>query len=385
MPSATYLPVLPSGFVTNVLIGGTNLAGKVRLETLEIESSGNQNIGQLSCIVVDKNSSVAITDKAFVQAFDSYGQLFKGFIDSRQPRAMAIGREISIQAHGIESELDTNIVVENTRANNESDKARIQWLLSTYCSLRLYNSGWGSTDVSKIQVLRANMPDQKFKNQTVRQVLESILGLASDSSDYYIDPNGRLHTFDTANPEPDTAPYTIRVAHTLGAGEVAPEDDYDPEWDSQGLINFYRVRAKKRIFDVYRSDAASIALYGRYQGYVDAPDADTVAKAERVGDAALKDNAAPKVRGSFKVSSPYDVNGTTPWKVGQKVTLWSTIHGLNGDVSRIVNVRMKYLNGEGEREVVVQHGGDRLRLRSQGTGSGSSSTTNGATVTGDIG
>lgn len=381
--TASALTVLPSGYVTNIFIDSVQMAGKVDLGTLEIEESGNQQIGSCSFTIIDRNNSVTVKDKAFVQVADSTGQLFKGFVDGRTPQVMAIGRRIDVMAHGIESLLDTIIVVENVRKVDESDKARLQYFLATYGSQGLYNNSLGSTDNSKIQVLRASMPNQKFKNMTLRNVVESILGLASETSDYYIDNIGRLHTFDATHPEGDSAPYVVRVG-TPAADEVAPEEPVI-EFDSQGLINDYQVRAKNKIYDVRRADTASIALYGRYAAFVDAPDADTQEKANRVGDAALKDNAAPKARGSFRVTTPYDLNGSQRWKVGQMVTLHSTQHGLSGAQSRIVGLRWEYLSGDGTRSVHVSFGGDRLRLRSGGTGNNVPAQQTGSFISGDIG
>jgi len=77
--------------------------------------------------------------------------------------------------------------------------------------------------------------------------------------------------------------------------------------------------------------------------------------------------------------TPYDAT-VTRWKVGQMITFHSTQHGLAGAQSRIVSLEWQYVAGDGTREVKVQFGGDRLRLRSRGTGNSV-----GASVQGDIG
>ena len=311
MGSAVTAGLLASGYVTNVFVGGALLSGVLDFPTLRFEESGHHDSGTCTFTVIDKTNAVTIRDKAFIHIVDANGTLFKGFVEQRTPTVMAVGRRIDVQARGIESLLDTILVVSNRRPPSgstpvESDKARLQYLLATYGSQGLYNDNYGSSDPSKIQTLRASMPTQKFKNLTLRQAIESVLAVASDTADYYIDNLGRLHTFDADHPEGDAAPYVVRVG-TPVLGELAPEE-LEIEFDSQGLVNDYQVRAKLRAADVRVADTSSIALYGRYADYIDAPDADTIAKATAVGNAALSDNAAPKVRGSFKVSTPYDLS-----------------------------------------------------------------------------
>jgi hypothetical protein len=296
-------------YVVNVWVAGTQIAGLVDLSTLRIRESGNHEVGDCSFTVTDIGMVAStVTDEAFVHVEDHSGPLFKGFIRSRQPRVAAIGRVIDVTCRDISSLLDTTLVKSNVRSAGESDKARIQYLLATYGSQGLYSNGIGSTDTSQIRTLRASMPAQRFRNLTLRQAIESVLGLASESSDYYVDNLGRLHTFDASQPEPSAAPYLVVVGEP-GLGQFAPEEPVI-DFDTDTLFNDYEVRAKVRSADLRVADTASIARYGRRAAYIDAPDADTVAKARAVGLAALKDNAAPKARGSFAVSSPYDVTET---------------------------------------------------------------------------
>ena len=148
------------------------------------------------------------------------------------------------------------------------------------------------------------MPNQRFKNMTLRQAIEAVLGLASESSNYYIDALGRLHTFDNSHSENIAAPYEVIVG-TPSTNQMAPED-LVIDFDTSNLINDYQVRAKVRAADVRVADEYSMSRYGRRAAYIDAPDADTTAKATAVGNAALRDTADPIPRGSFSFSSPYD-------------------------------------------------------------------------------
>lgn len=363
--------ILPSGFVVNTWVNSANASGLIDFESIEEDFSGNQEVGSYQFDITDSAVTAAyIKDMAYVRVQDAEGGRFKGFITSRTPVVMGGARKIHVEATGIEYLLDNIVVLQNTRYAGESDATRIMYLLATYGGQGLFNDSFGSTDTSKIQVLNASMPKQKFRYMTLRQAIEAVLGVASTTSNYYIDHLGRLHTFDQSHPDIVTsAPYVIRVG-TPGGGEISPEDMVI-EYDSTDLKNFYYVRAKYRSADVPVSDANSISLYGRRTAIVDAPDADTSTKATAVGNAALLDNAAPKVRGSFTVRTPY----TDGWRVGQLVTFYSTVHGLNGAQSRIVNIAGKYESGSGYRVMEIKFGGDRLRLRSGSTTVGTTTST----------
>lgn len=356
------LAVQESGYVLNVWAGSSLLSRYIPLESIRESISGNQEVGTFEFDAVDTAVSIgAISGERYVRVEDAGGTRFKGFIRSWSPKVMGASRYWSVTAFGIESLLDSIVVLQNTRYAGESDKTRLQYLLATYGSQGLYNDAFGSTDTSKIQTLNASMPKQKFKYQTLRQAIESVLGAASDTSNYYIDHAGRLHTFDATHPEADTAPYVIRVG-TPGGGEVAPEE-LTLERDSTELRNDYYVRAKYRAYDTRVISQNSMDLYGRRTAVVDAPDADTLAKATAVGRAALRDTAYPKVRGSFYVSTPYD----TGWKVGQWITFYSSVHNLSGDQSRVIGLICEYQAGTGWRRQEVRFGNDRLRLRTGGT------------------
>jgi hypothetical protein len=362
-----WLPVTGTGYVVNIWVNGAQIARWVDITSLAIAESGNQQVGDASFTVTDPAMVVSVlTDEAYVHIADAQGSLFKGFVRSRRPKIVAAGRRVEVTCRDVSSLLDTTLVVSNDRAAGESDKARIQYLLATYGSQGIYNNGIGSTDTSQIRTLRSNMPRQRFRNMTLRQAIESVLGLASESSNYYVDNLGRIVTFDNSNPINDNAPYVVRVAHTLAGGQVAP-GELVIDFDTDTLFNDYQVRAKVRSADVRVADLASINKYGRRARYIDAPDAETVEKATAVGNAALLDDAAPKARGSFHVESPFDRNGSNRWRPGQMVTLHSAAHGLAGAQSRIVGVEWEYLSPEGARRALIRFGGDRLRLSSRGT------------------
>lgn len=381
MPTATTSALGPDGtaYTVNLWIAGLLYSPYLDITSLRVEESGTQEQVTASFTLVDKDNSLRLPDEGFVHIQHGGETIFKGFTRSRRPRIVALGKIAEITCNDIGSLLDTTLVVSNIRKTDESDKARLLYLLATYGSQGIWNAGIGSTDPSKIQVLKGAMPNQKFKNMTLRQAIESVLGLASESSNYYLDASGRLHTFDNSNPESDSAPYSVKVAHALGATEIAPED-LVIDFDTSSLINDYQVRAGVRAAGVRVADEYSMNRYGRRAAYIDAPDADTSAKATLVGMAALRDTADPIPRGSFTVQDTYVTRAGIRWMAGQSVPITSALHDMSAISQRIVRVSTEYLDGTGRRKQQIEFGGLRLRLRTGGSGNVS-----GSAVQGDIG
>ena len=278
-----------------------NLTNKVRLESITIEETGNHEQATADFEILDLTLLYTVMRGEWkVIIKHGVSPVFYGFI--RQPRSeiAAIYGERYVTAYDVGSLMD-RIIIDPiaSRAAGESDKSRIQWLFNTYGQPLTYE---GYSDWSKVQVLEASMPAQKFGNNlTFRQALERILGAASNSANYYSDFIPRLHTFDNDHLETDAAPYVVNVTRAPAATEIAPED-LSIEWDTSNLVNYYYVRGKNAGGSGRFSDAPSIAIYGQRQAYIDAPDADTQIKAERVARAALRDTREPVVRGSFTVS-----------------------------------------------------------------------------------
>ena len=352
-----------------------NITDYVPLETMTLEESGNYERSTLTFEFLDNVHSIGsnpfasfnnwIVDKGSVRLAQGADELFRGFIQQRKITIEGISRRIAVTATDISVLLDKTIVDPVvTRKNGESDRQRIQWLLATYGQAFVTA---GSSDNSMIQTLQATMPDQKFSNLTLRQAIERVLGAASTSANYYIDPTGRLHTFDTSNPETFPAPYAINVTPLPSASEVAPED-LEIEFDSENLIDYYRIRGKNAAGTVPRSTATSIATYGLWQAFADAPDADTVAKGNAVGDAYLNDTNVPTPRGSFSVQGTSCVNASGDrWRSGQKVTITSAAHGVSATSYRITRLTTTWLSGLGVRKMEVEFGGNRRQVKSGNT------------------
>lgn len=372
-----------------------NATRHIELESLRIEESGNRESATLEVEVFDRsltllNSIIGPEGKILCKI--NTEQVFLGYV--RQPRAKwtGISRTLVLTAYDIGALLDRLIVYPSVKRDGgkERDKARIQYLLNTYGQTFMAD---GSSDFSKIQTLATDDLDaQRFANMTLRQAIEQVLGMASRSSNYFVDAKGRLHTFDTDNPETDTAPYDINVATTPGAGAIAP-DDLDIEWDTTNLVNFWVVRGKNAAGSGAYSDSDSIQKYGLREAFIEAPDSTKVAQANRVGNAALRDTKDPVPRGTFSVFGPRSYNGTDRWMAGQKVTITSAAHGITSQVYRITRNTITLLDGTGNLRNEIEFGGNKRPFR-QGGGAGTASSAlagasllsiTGASVNGSIG
>lgn len=383
----------------NIVLGSANLRDTVHFDTIRIEETGTfESI----------TASLAIRDKALawtamrgevplrIEWRPTGETLFRGFVrrPSREPVVTEHG--LSVEADGLAFLLDRCI---NTRAGveraaGEKMKARIGWLFGelTHTS----GSAWSGTRIAQallaqgfdytthVQGLSDNLPKQRFAaGLTLRQMLERILGVASDSANYYVDGAGALHVFDDANPEDSrTAPYEIKTAHSLAGDEVAPED-LTMDWDTDRLINGYQVRGKNAAGSGFFTDQDllpgphSVNLFGPRFIPLDGPDSDTAAKAQRLAKAALRDTRNPIPRISWTLSGEDKaVNGSgTRWQGGQRVYVTSTALGLNGSgvdagpwagtvalqPFRIARVITSLINGDGDRKVEIEAGARKRR------------------------
>jgi hypothetical protein len=352
----------------------------VQFDTVSIEDTGNQTDDTAAFEIMDKALSVvSLYPEGPVLITHDGDEMFIGFIQNLEPAWEGIGRRFRISCAGVSMLLDKCIIPASggsayRRAAGESDRTRIQWLLNTFGQPFL---DAGSSSFTKIQTLDADMEKQDFQGLTLRQAIERVLGAASNSSNYYVDAIGRVHTFDDDNPEPDAAPFTVNATPTLAVGEVAPSD-LRINWDTSELLNYYFVKGKTAAASGAYSDADSIAAYGRRQAFIAGPDADTIKKAKRLGRAALSDTKDPIIRANFSVEDDYCENGSgLTWKPGQVASLTSAAHDLEDYELRIVRTTTSYLNSLGARRIEIELGALRASFPG-GIGGGAASDPGGS-------
>ena len=406
----------------NILIGRnaptTDVTNLIDVSSLRIEETGNQAGATLDAVLLDRSQTFAqmrgewrIVVNWKNPVTGHWRPMFRGFIRSPSPEAKAIYGELAVHAEDCGGLLDRLVVGRQGvgRPAGESDKKRIQWLfggLEHADGVKVAQPllAEGFADWSKVQVLNADMPKQRFGPRlTLRQALERILSQASDSADYFIDHEPRLWTFDsdTAAAVLDTAPYAIHMTAHPGAGKVAPHD-LVVEWDTDNLwTGYYASGASPKVSGLYvdsnHFDSLStgdlpgpygVHLFGRRIGNFNAPDADTKAKVQRAVKAALRDtrNPVPRVTFSVEGTSCYEAGTGDRWRGGQRLYITSVVHGLNGSGAdagpwagsdgsagallqpfRIKRVTTSFLSGKGDMRCEVEAGGRRKVLYSGGT------------------
>ncbi|GAC1618088.1 MAG: hypothetical protein NVS9B1_27300 [Candidatus Dormibacteraceae bacterium] len=313
-----------------------------------MQLAGSQETATCEFDIIDVANSVSATDEATltVTEVSSATVLFGGFVRSRRITVLATGRIIHILATDYNSLLDRAIVISDKRAAGESDKTRLTYLMTTY-------GPQFSSDYTQIATLNASMPAQKFIAITLRQAIERVLGQASTKSSYYVDPTGRLVTYDRT--VVTAAPFNVRVGTPLG-GEIAPEG-LEVDNDASNLANAVYIVGATAAGSGWFTDTTSIATYGRRERFFNAPDSDLASKASQVGLAVLADQKNPIPRGVFTTKSPND-----GWRIGQSITINSTQHGLTNQSYRIARVTAHYLSGVGDREYTIEVGAAQVSM-----------------------
>ena len=399
MPQVTLLPAAAASASPQpltFLIGKPNqnptvdITDRVDRETIRIEETGNHEGASCDFEFIDLTSAHVLNRGRYnLQVMYRGTTLFRGIMGSVRPEIRAIYPNINMSARDIGSVLDDCIIKTYgknggpiTRKAGESDKARIAWLFDLIgpTGPRALNA------TSKVQVLNASMPKQTFPPKlTLRQALERILGAASDSSNYYVDAAGRLHTFDDDNPESSVdSPYDIKVATSLSGSEIAPIDlvhEWDPDNYFNGLFARAPTKGLSRFYidsnpDLNMSAPFAGPIFGERHGYIDCPDSNTVAKVRRVVKAALRDTRNPVPRGSFTVEGSNCWNGSVRFQSGQLLYVTSAQYGLNGRSAdqgpwagsrapqpfRIVRNLITPIDGGSNLRMEVEYGGRKPHL-----------------------
>jgi hypothetical protein len=334
--------------IPTLLVGGVDVTAKLDLATLSLMGSGMADSETLDFDLVDAAGSLTVTENAAVSLTESGGaQTFGGFVQLVTPVPMAaVGRVIKVRCVSKGLLLDRLLVPSDSRTA-ESDYNRIVHLLSTY--------GTGlSTTYTSIATLNGSLPAQTFTNMSLRSALEAVAALADPAATFYVDATGKLHYYKTV---PTAAPYAIKVG-TPGGGEIAPET-IEVARDAAGIVNAYYVQGANDIASGWVTDATSISAYGRREGYLHAPDADTTGKRDAYATAALAQTKDPIARGTFTTLSPND-----GWAAEQTLTVTSAAHGLSGATFVIQKVTRRYLTGTGNRHYTVEFGGALPRFSS---------------------
>jgi hypothetical protein len=364
---------------------GLDITAKVPLDSIVLEETGTLDEAVCSFSIIDKTLLyTALRGEWKVMVVHGTETVYRGYIGRPTAQIAAIYGEQAVTCRDVGSLMD-RLVVKSPIIRDviETDKARIQWLVDAIGQPLVAE---GLTDWSKVQVLNGAMARQTFPTRlTLRQAIERVLSASSESANYYMDFQPALRTYDRANPEAGhVAPKNVNVSTTLAGDEIAPTD-LRVNWDSDGLVNGFFVQGRNSVASGWYTDADllpgpwSVTLFGLRGAYIQAPDADTQAKASRVAALALGDTRNPVPRGTFSTLVPV---AETRFKGGQLIYVTSLVHGLAGPGSdagpwagsggpdpgdqlqplRIVNVTTRYVNGIGDRVQEVEFGGRRVHM-----------------------
>lgn len=346
MPSAALLRgtdlTSSTAYPYSITIGSTEVAPThAQLESLTFEDTGDDEAGTLTARLWDPSISLQIAEEQVVRVQDNTAgaQVYLGIVLRRAAVQAAVGRYIDIEAVGVSRMLDELLVPRVIRPP-ESDQARVAYLWGAFAKYPL------NRDVSLVQQTNASIVADELVGMTLRSALDQTAGLAGDSTRLYIDALGRP-VWRSGNGA-TAAPYAIRVG-TPGGGEIAPQT---LSVTRDGVIkNRYYVRGANAVGSGWFRDEDSFYRYGPREDYIDAPSADTAAKARTIALLALGKTADPNIRAEFTTNDP-----NSGWRADQNVTITSAADDLSAEVLRIVKVRTQFWRGDGKRTYTVSAG-----------------------------
>src|SRR3990167_4560301 len=115
----------PAGdaYVVNVWINSMHVSPYLDVTTLRVEETGTTEQVTASFTLVDRLNALVVPDEGFTHIQHGGETIFKGFVRSRRPSIVAIGKIVEVTCHDIGSPLDSSLVLSNRRTNSESDKS----------------------------------------------------------------------------------------------------------------------------------------------------------------------------------------------------------------------------------------------------------------------
>lgn len=337
--------VSTTAYPFTITIDGRSVANTLLdYPSIELQDVAIGDSGTFAFRLWDASSNVAIRDEALVRVYDdTINQvIFLGTIRKRDYDAQGVGRWIVLEAVSVNSLLDRLLVPFEDRPV-ESTGARFGYLWGLYAKAPL------SPDLTYVVNVNASLAADTFQNITLRQALQQIADQSGSSVRFYVDTTGRPHLFSGTESTPGAAPYNLNLALAPGGGNIAPTS-LSVERDGNIRNRVFVVAAIPGASGWYQDDG-SVDAYGPRETYVNAPSADTIAKARNVAQLYLGRMAEPRVRGKFTTESPYD-----GWRAGQNITVTSAQHDLTAEAHRIVRVTHNFQTGTGKRVYTVEFG-----------------------------
>lgn len=333
----------------SITIGWTEVAtANAELESIEFEENGDDDPGYATLRLWDATNSLPVDEGMVVRVLDNTtsAQVFLGTVLTHNFDSAAVGRYINVRAVSVSAMLDELLVPVEARPV-ESDQARVSYLWGVYAKYPL------NPDVSLVQLTNATISADFIVGLTLRGALAQTAGLAGSTTQFHLDALGRPVW--RAGAGAVSAPFNINVALVPGGGNIAPQD-ITIERDGT-LKNRLYIRGANEVGSGWFQDDASVAQYGPREEFIDAPSADTAAKAQTIAQLQLGKVAQPNIRASFRTDDP-----NSGWRADQNVTVTSPADDLAAEVLRIVKVTTSFWRGDGKRHYKIDAGKTGARL-----------------------
>lgn len=206
-----------------VTIAGVDRTGYVETETLIVRNTGYGGIAVADFELLDEAGTLAVASEEIVRITDAGGEVFEGPIRTLTKRSLndkTTGRRYSVHCQDYNGLLGDDVVTAGVRKTVESDKQRIEWLVSTFGTK-------GVTAGANVSTIVASMPEQDFTGMTLEEAIGEVETITGGL--HFTDFDKDLHSFDPAIGEGDAAPFGLSDAPngttTFGYRDLAIDED----------------------------------------------------------------------------------------------------------------------------------------------------------------
>lgn len=331
-------------------VGGDDVTDDVLQDTVRITSTGYRGLATASFDVRDLDGTIDIAPEAEVIITRDGTREFGGLVRDRGRGIIGdTGKRIyRLTCQDFSTLLSDDVVDGATgrRLTSETDKARITWLLST----------WGTKSVtagSEVQAIETAMEPFDHRGLTLAECLDRIC--EETGATWYVDQYKKLHYFRT---ETSDAPFDF--SDTPNGTTLRAYRDFLLPDETAGLVNAVWVRGNG--IQGWRTDATSIAAYGRREGSIKAPRVKNQTQLARRGDAYLRKHANPRQSGRFKA---WEAGGL---RAGMRFELTNAAWGVSAETFRTQEVTLTISAPDGKAMYDVSFGNGRPSLGAGGAG-----------------
>lgn len=340
-------------------VDGQDVTDEVLRGSVRITSTGYRGLATASFSVRDLDGTIDIAPEAEVVITRDGEREFGGLVRDRGRTLIGdTGKRMYQLTCQDFSSLLSDDVVDGTsgrRRTDETDKARITWLLSN----------WGTKGITvgdDVQAIETSMEPGDYRGLTLAEALDRI-GEETGAT-WYVDAHKRLHYFRT---ETSAAPFDF--SDDPNGTTLRGYRGFQLPDDTAGLVNAVWVRG--RGIQGWRTDSDSITAYGRREGVLRAPRVRNQRQLTRRGDAYLRRHARPRQSGRLQT---WEAGGL---RAGMLFDLTNAAWGISGESFRTQEVTLTITAPNGESMYDVSFGDGRMALGTGGAGKGAGAVARG--------